>query len=900
MDTSAQALPAVNVTLLEARDSVFVVFGLTDANGYFQLKRIEGGEYLLQVSYLGHESHWQRVQVTSGQGRLDLGKIILRPSSVVLSGVDIVAERVPLAMRNDTLEYNAAAFKTQPGSVVEDLLKKLPGVQVLPDGTIKAQGKTVQNVMVEGKDFFGQDPKIATKNLPADAVKKVQVFDKKSENAEFTGIDDGQEERTINLQLKDGKKQGYFGKAGLGVGTEGRYEGNFNINSFGRRVQVSALGMANNTNEQNFSFQDYLNFMGGLGNFISGGSGGRTRLSFNLEEGGVPLGPGLDRGFTDTRSGGANLNLSLSKRTSLSANYFYNRIENELERSIFRVNTLGESSFNAETFENRLTRNAGHRLNLNVKHKIDSFQQISFRSRFNYNDGHFESAADALTYGISGAAENSSQRTYANDNQRLNADGRLTYRRRLGRKGRAMMASASASTGTDERNGMLSSTNRFLTQMPPDTLLLRQRQAYTDDIANYSGSLSYTEPLGRGRYAELRVEHQQFDNNTDKKFYDRPDSTSLTEIFNPLLSNAFRRGYRYERAGFSLMKTTKKSQLTLTTALQQSQLDGVVANLETPISRRFTRVLPSAFFEYDLKNTRHLKFEYVTELREPSLEELQPAPDNSDPLDVYVGNPALRPEYAHHAELNFMNFDQFVMSSYFGSLSATYVNDRITNTASVDSLFRRLTRPVNVNYDYTLRLYNSYSTPIRPFKINLSANVNNTWNRGILYVNQIENRTDRWQHAVEMSIDNRKKDWMDWTLGLELAHNSTRFSASTQLNQAYVNQRYFGEFTVFPTKKWAIGTGLDYAIYSPENFGEKRSIPLWRASIKRYVLKNNKGQIKLAVADILKQNLGINRSSQFNFIEEERTVNLTRYFMLGFSWSLNGFNEDKNVIEIKH
>lgn len=899
-DSSGIGLPSANVVLLEKKDSVFVTYGLTDETGRFALKRIDPGEYVLQISYLGYKNHWQALRLESGQGKTDLGKILMETSSTLLKDVEITADRVPLSMRKDTLEYNAAAFKTQPGAVVEDLLKKLPGIQVQPDGTIKAQGKTVQNVMVEGKEFFGKDPKIATKNLPADAVNKVQVFDKKSESAAFTGIEDGRDERTINLKLKDGKKQGYFGKASLGAGTEGRYEGNFNINRFGRRTQMSAIGMANNNNQQAFSFQDYINFMGGLGNFMSGGGGGggRVRLSFNIEDGGVPMGPMLDRGFTESWAGGANLNTDFSKRSSLSANYFYNRIENTLDRTATRLNTLGNSSFDSEEKEGRLNRNANHRLNLTYKHKIDSFQNLTFRSKLVLNDGLFESLADAQTFDTSDVLQNIGQRDYHADGQTLKAEGSLTYRMRFGRKGRALIANASAESGDEQRNGTLLSTNEFLGQNPFSSNT-NQRQAYTDEAANYGGSLAYTEPLGKRRYLETRVEHQQFLNNTDKNFYDRVTTPTPGETFNPLLSSEFRRGYRYDRAGLNFMQNRAKYNITLGAALQHSQLDGDVSNLENPIQRGFTRVMPSAFFNYDFKTSQNLNIEYNTSLREPSLQQLQPAVDNSDPLEIYVGNPDLRPEYAHNLGASFMNFDAFTMSSFFVSLNGTYTLDRITNAATVDSLFRRTIHPLNVENDFALNAYTSYNTPLRPLKINLNARFNNTYNRGVLFVNDLENTTDRWLNALEVSFDNRRKKWTDWTVGSEITQNSTRYSVSTALNQSFVNQRYFGEITVFPTQKWAIGTGIDCTVYSKEAFGEQRTVPLWRASVTRYVLKNNKGQIRLAAFDLLNQNIGISRSSQFNYIEEERVRNLARYFMLSFSYSLAGFSREKDGIEIK-
>ncbi|HAD13508.1 MAG TPA: hypothetical protein DCF33_13865 [Saprospirales bacterium] len=899
-DTSGMALPAANVVLLDAKDSLFVVYALTDAQGHFTLKRVETGQYLLQVSYLGHRNHWQALQVQSGQTKIDLGNIRMEPASKLLNDVEVSAERVPLTMSRDTLEYNALAFKTQPGAVVEDLLKKLPGIQVQPDGTIKAQGKTVQNVLVEGKEFFGNDPKIATKNLPADAVNKVQVFDKKSETAEFTGIDDGRDERTINLKLKDGKKQGYFGKANIGAGTEGRYEGNFNINRFGRKTQMSALGMANNNNYQAFSFNDYINFMGGMGNFMSGGSGGgRMRLSFNIEDGGMPMGPGLDRGFTESWAGGANLNTDLSRYTSISANYFYNRLENDLERTSNRINTLGDNDFNSNETEDRINRNANHRLNLTLKHKLDSFQNLTFRSRLSMNDGLFSSLGQTNTFDTDGVLENRGTRDYYADGQTYRGDASLTYRLRFGRKGRALVANANANFGNDQRDGNLSSINEFLQQNPAGIFAVNQRQAYADDANNFGGYLSYTEPLGKRRYVETRLEHMQYANNTVKNFYDRITTPTPGEIFNPLLSNDFKRGYRYDRAGVNLKQNRDKYNLTIGAALQHSQLEGVVAGLENPINRDFTVVLPSAFLNYDLKTSRHINVEYTTSLREPTLEQLQPAVDNSDPLNVYAGNPDLKPEYAHNLMTSFMDFDQFTMSSVFVSLNGTYTSDRITNAATVDSLFRRSIKPVNVKQDISVNASASYNTPIRPIKMNVSLRMNNTYNRGILFVNDIENNTDRWLNTLEVSFDNRRKTKVDWTIGAEVARNSTRYSISTSLNQDFINQRYFGEIAVYPTKKWALGTGIDCMVYSAEAFGEQRTVPLWRASITRYVLKNNKGQIKLSAADLLNQNIGISRTSQFNYLEEERVRNLARYFMLSFSYSLAGFKHEKDAIELR-
>ncbi|HPI09019.1 MAG TPA: TonB-dependent receptor, partial [Saprospiraceae bacterium] len=383
-DSSGIGLPSASVVLLQQKDSVMHAFGLSGPEGRFAVKRVAPGDYILQITYLGYQTYAQRVSVPADQPKFSLEKILLAPSNTLLNAVDITAQQAPISIRKDTIEYNAGAFQTQPGSVVEDLLRKLPGVEVQQDGTIKAQGETVQNVLVEGKEFFGNDPKIATKNLPADAVDKVQVFDKKSDMAEFTGIEDGRDQKTINLKLKADKKQGHFGNVSAGYGTENRYQGKFNLNRFSKKMQFSAIGAANNTNEQAFSFEDYINVMGGLSNFMTGGGSGRVRIEIN-EDSGIPLPGSTSRGFTDTQAGGLNLNYEFSQKTELNGNYFFNRIENDLDRLATRQNLLGFGNYDSRDQELRNSENMNHRLNLTLRHKIDSFQNIIARANFSYN-----------------------------------------------------------------------------------------------------------------------------------------------------------------------------------------------------------------------------------------------------------------------------------------------------------------------------------------------------------------------------------------------------------------------------------------------------------------------------------------------------------------------------------
>jgi hypothetical protein len=892
-DSTGTGLLSATVILMEKKDSTLSAFAITEADGGFLVKKITPGDYLLQVSYVGMETHWQPLSIAAGNQ--DVGTVKLAPASSILDEVEVTADRVPLRMNGDTINYNAAAFKVQPGAVVEDLLKKLPGVEVQADGTIKAQGETVQNVFVDGKEFFGNDPQVATKNLPADAVEKVQVYDKKSEMAEFTGIEDGREAKTINLELKEDRKNGYFGNATAGGGTDSRYQGRFNLNRFSSKSQLSAIGMANNNNQAGFSFNDYMQFMGGLGNLMGGGGGGggsrRLSLSFDSGSMGIPLEGGQVDGILATAAGGLNFNRDFGKKTKLQSSYFVSKIQNDVVRNVERQNLLGDASFRSTEDEDRTAQSLNHRLNLNLKHEIDSFQDVSLRSNLAYSDADYRSDGSSQTFGTDGLLENDNARDYRSEGQRLSMTNSATYRRRFGKKGRAFVADASLNLGDNTQDGWLASQTGFYAT---DTSFfhLDQRQSSTDKATSYGLSASYTEPIGKAKYLEINASRQNYANELKKDFY---DVFANGEELNTSLSNRFDRGYTYDRAGANLMVNRKKWNLTGGTALQRSTLEGQQQGDFESVQRSFTRLLPSLFFDYEMGIGKNFNFEYQTYLREPSPVQLQPLVDNSDPLNLYIGNPSLQPEYAHTLHGHFMRFDQFTFTSFFANIEAEYVKDRITNASSVDSLLRRTVRPVNVKNDRTLSGYVDFSTPIRPLKITVRLGLNSSWNRGLLFVNDLENSTDRITNGFDLSFSNRKKEFFDASVGVRMSHNKTTYSEAEGLNQIYLNQRYYAETTVYPHKKWEFGSKFRYSVYSNENFGGQQVVPLWEASISRYLLKNNRGKLTLSVFDILNKNLGIRRNSELNYLEQQRINTLQRYVMLTFAYSIQGFGKEGGI-----
>nr|HQU56285.1 carboxypeptidase regulatory-like domain-containing protein [Chitinophagaceae bacterium] len=396
---SQQPIAGVTVSVLSQKDSSLISFSMTDKDGKFSITHIPNGQYRVLMTHVQYHNSNVYFAITDEQKNINLSKIIMNDKTKVLDEVVVASEAPPVTLVGDTIQYNAGSFKTKPNANVENLLKKLPGVKVEKDGTVKAQGEKVTKVLVDGKSFFGNDPKIATKNLPADAVDKVQVFDKKSEMADMTGFDDGNTEKTINLKLKKSKKKGQFGKITVGAGNHKRFEGKFNINSFKGARQLSAIGMGNNTNAQGFSFFDILNFTGELARMQRGMSGGDININISLDDAtasAMNLGGGRG-GITKAWGGGINYNNIIGNKLDWQSNYFYNRLNPQKNSRILRQYILPDSTYfyNENAYTNTINNN--HRVNLNTLYQIDSLNSIRIIPSFSYQKTNGFSQRDYQT-----------------------------------------------------------------------------------------------------------------------------------------------------------------------------------------------------------------------------------------------------------------------------------------------------------------------------------------------------------------------------------------------------------------------------------------------------------------------------------------------------------------------
>ncbi len=456
MDTIAkQPVSNATLTLLKRKDSALVSFTMSNAKGQFEITGIGNGDYRLLITHINY--HNKTVDFTISNGNRDLGSIIMFDKSTTLKEVVVNAEAPPVTLIGDTVQYNAGSFKTQPNANVEDLLKKLPGVKVDKDGNVKAQGEKVQKVLVDGKEFFGNDPKIATKNLPADAIDKVQVYDKLSDQAQLTGFDDGNSEKTINLKLKKDRKKGYFGKISAGAGDDGRYQGRFNVNSFKGARQMSMIGMGNNTNAEGFSFMDILNFTGAMNQLKNGG--GNISINISDEDPIAGLLGANNTGINSTLGGGVNYNNIIGTKTDFQSNYFYSRYNPIRESHIQRQYFLPANVYNQNSYSNNINNN--HRLNFIADYQIDSFHSIKISPSFNYQKTNNNSSSDYTTFSDQGKLTNNGNSTNQANNEGYNVSTSILFRKKFRRGGRTFSLNLIDNFGYNTGNGLLQSLTNF-------------------------------------------------------------------------------------------------------------------------------------------------------------------------------------------------------------------------------------------------------------------------------------------------------------------------------------------------------------------------------------------------------------------------------------------------------
>lgn len=877
LDENQSWLVGATVVLLEPIDSTMVSFAISDSDGEFSLEDVEAGDYVLQISFVAYKTMMTSVTV-AGNKKVDLGAFEMEPMLEVLQEVTVKAEHIPMGVIGDTISYNAAAFKTKPGATVEDLLKKLPGVEVSRDGSIKAMGEEVENVLVDGKEFFGNDPKIATKNLEAEAVDKVQVFDKKSEIAEFTGIDDGEEEKTINLKLKEEYKKGGFGNASLAGGDKSTYDGRLTYNRFSPKMQAAVILNANNINKQAFSFNDYIGFMGGLGNAIN---------NINSEIGFSEFGGAAPEGITDNLSSGVNFSYDLSSKLKLNSHYFYIDTDRDLDRNIMSSQFSNDLMFETidQTATNRANRN--HRLNASIEYKINPFTEVKWKNTISSISNRTSRVGSTAFFREGMRTVNTSTDVLGNSLQQ-GVEGNVSLRKKFQKKGRNWINTARYQYG--DLNEDQSVQNQILST---NSLLdVIQNQDYGYRRRGFSLESAYTEALSKKIFLTGKYAYKYDREEPERLFF---DVINEDEILNQSLSRSFVKRNIVHSGSLGVRRNTKKLKTTASVAVQSSLIDGEVQDeSRMPIMdlrNKSVHVLPQMSIDLDVAKNSKIELDYYTSVELPTLQQLAPLPDNTNPNILVLGNPELIPTYTHDLVLHYRSTDQFNFKYFFAHLNFTRAQNQVINSITLDSNLIRTFRPENSDRFTNLNSFVSYSAPLRPLKLKFTVTSTVNWSGYDSFINNSLNQVNETNTTLNFRVDNRNKELVDVSTGIDLSFTDRKYDINDSFNQSFINYSLFIDGAVYLGDTWVVTSKYDYKKFSGEIFADAESFHLLHASIQKS-WQENKIALSLSINDAFNQTRGVRRYGDLNGLHDLRFNTRARYVMLGLKVRLGRKKKD--------
>ncbi|TND02857.1 MAG: hypothetical protein FD123_4004 [Bacteroidetes bacterium] len=904
-DSLNRPVASATVTLQNSKDSSLVGFTLSQVNGSFLLKNVPAGSYRILITHLAFHSMSRRFTLTPEKPNHQFDTLRLFDKAQVLPEFEIAEDAPPVTLKGDTLEFNGSSFKTTSNAVVEDLLKKLPGVEIQSDGSIKVNGQTVNKVLVDGKEFFGDDPNIATQNLPADAIDKVQVFDKKSDNEKLTGMDDGNTDMAINLKLKKDKKKGAFGNIQGGYGYENKYKGKVNINRFENGRQFAILANANNINERPFSFRDIMSFMGGMG-MSTGGGDMQVTLTDDGSSGLSSLLSGQKKGLNDNWSAGTHFSDDWGKKNQaeLTGSYFYNRLHPVINQVSDRQYFLPDSSFFTSTTSKSEGYTDNHRLNLQLRYKIDSLSLLRIAPAFNLQNGRTSSYDVFRTLTGSGLYSNSGIRGVRSGNDGYTFTNEALYQKSFAKRGRSF----SLSLNSNYKDGDNFQYNDYQTTFydsagaTTDNLPVKQKVAQAAIQHDETARSSWTEPLGKKSLLEISAKGSWSMSENKRETFDFNSASDDYDLLHDVYSGHYRMDFRYGQGGIRYKRAGEKLSFTLGSSLQQSQLSGGVPGNATDFGSKFTHVLPYAQIMYAFSKFRDIRISGTSNVIAPSMGSIMPVIDNSNPLYIRTGNPALSPEQSYSASLDFKLMNPFENKHFFLFASVTRTENAIANSETIDAYGVTTSMPVNGAPSYRGNLFSGIEFPVKKLKSNISLEPEVSYNRYVSYINGSENFANSVTYRPSLRWRVNIKDKVDISATARYSVTDAAYSLRSSANNRYTNQSYGIELEWELPKNFELESNFSYQINeSNAGSGIRTEFPLWRSSLAWQFTEFKRAQLKLSVYDMLNRNTGITRNNTGSYVEDLQYNTLQRYFLLTLNWKLNkaGKGRERGGVEIR-
>jgi len=877
------------ISLLRSKDSVLIKFTRTKEQGQFAFNQVAPGSYLMMITYPKFADYIEEIKIEDTD--IDLGKINLIRKSELLKEVVVSQKLGAIRMKGDTLAFMADSFKVKDGAMVEDLLKKLPGIQVNKNGEITAQGEKVQKILVDGEEFFSDDPAVVSKNLRADAVKEVQVFDKKSDQATFTGIDDGEKSKTINLKLKDDKKKGYFGKLQLG-GSPDNFENSGMLNAFKAKRKISAFGTMSNTGAAGLNWEDQDKFGGG-NNFEFNDDEGYF-YSFNEGDefntwGGRYNGEGLPTAWT----GGVHFsNKWNSDKNNVNLNYRYNKLNLGVDGFTRTQYITKDTQYFNNQRRNTYNQNIRNQFTGFYDVQLDSFSSIKFSFTGSKTSGR--SAANYFSEAL-----NSDSALVNNNSRNLNSIGEkqlfnssVLYRKKFKKQGRTISLNLEERYNENETDGLLKSiTNFFDNGDTTRTEVIDQKKENLSKTFSFNSKLSYTEPLSKTTFLEMNVGYRVTNSEALRNSFNKePGNDPKYTIKDSLFSNDYQFRVNTSSGGLNLRVNKKKFSYSFGGNISVADFRQTDLETDSLYTYRYVNFFPKINFRYIFGPQSRLNLNYNGNTRQPTLEQIQPILENTDPLNIQVGNPNLKQEFRHNINFSYNNYKVLTSRSVYVSGNLSFVDNAIsTNTIvqnSPDSGGKRITQYVNVDGNYNMNMWLGYWFQLKKPKINLGLNGGPSFSQYNNILDGEKNTNYNRRVNLYLNVGYYQEKKFEFNIRPGASYNYSRSSLSPDVVTRYWTSE--SEVQASVTLPWKLELSSDATFYLRQKtkvFPEDLNTVKWNAYLGKKFLKNNAGEIKLSVCDILNQNIGVQRNATSNFISENTYTTIQRYWLISFIWN---------------
>jgi hypothetical protein len=878
---------------------------VTGADGRFEIARPFIPEVKLEITFLGYKTI---TKIHSMREPVELGELILLEDTKVLGEVLVQGVSVVGEQKGDTTSFNANAFKTQTNAQAEDLIKKMPGI-TMQGGQIQAQGETVQKILVDGREFFGSDPSIALRNLPADAIDRVEVLDQRSDQSRLTGFDDGNYTKTINIILRSDRKNGSFGRTYAGYGNDDRYAAGGSVNFFKGDQRISVLGLFNNINQQNFSSQDLAGLtanasagagrggmMGGMGGGGFGGGqwGGGGNNNFLV---------GSSGGIVTTNAMGLNYSDKWGKKVNVTGSYFFNNTANSLLQTTNRETVINESlrQYYQEDLINTV-KNANHRANARIEADINEKNSIVLTPSLSFQDNDTYSDRDVLTRNSLGDSL-SALRSISNARTKaINLSNNLTYRYKFDKKGRTLSTEVfTAWSNRDQESDLVAASREFRRNLV-DTAT--QETYALNEGFNYRVNLTFTEQLSKNAIGTFGYQIGNNKTAADQKTYildsERRallDTALSNEFDNKFITQRLRSGYAYNNQAWSV---------NLNLDYQNAQLDNqAFFPLAGTFNRSFNNLLPSANLNYrDRKTGFSWRVRYRTSTNEPSVNELQNVVNNQNPLNLRVGNPDLGQSYNHNIFANiskinleksrtlFLFVTHSVTSDFIGNSTFLTTKDTLINNEILLRSGGQLSRPVNLDGNIRSSFFLTYGAPLKKLKTQFNINTRVSFNRTPGLINGVSNLNDNTTLSQGLTFNSNISQNVDFSISTTGSYNIVNSSLQQNLDNNFYQQEsnmrlYFSS----KNGKFFMGNNVAHSLYSGLSEGFNQNFWLWNMEGGFRFAKNNKAELKAVLFDVLNQNNSISRTISDVAVTDVFTNVLTRYGMITFTYILGNFKQ---------